>query len=140
LNSAVDRKISGALSERTIKALGEALSANELPTILVLHHQPVTVGAPWIDRYPLQTSGRFWSEVGQWPQVRGVLWGHIHHEFSATMDRVRLLGAPSTAANSLAGTRKFTLDPNGPGFRWLELRRNGELETGVTFPASPATG
>jgi hypothetical protein len=51
-----------------------------------------------------------------------------------------LLGAPSTVANSLPQTRRFTLDLAGPACRWLELGVDGGVETGLLRPAQSSTG
>ena len=140
LNSAIEKKITGGLSDRELRELDKHLSSNTKPTLVVLHHQPVMVNAPWIDRFPLLEPERFWSVVDAHSQVRAVLWGHVHHDFTGTRNGMQLLGSPSTAANSLSGVDKFTHDPAGPAFRWLNLVEDGRVETGVSFPAARATG
>ena len=67
-------------------------------------------------------------------------WGHIHHPFDTTRKGVRLLGAPSSVANSLPNKQKFTLDLAGPACRWIELVEDGSVETGIMRPVQSSTG
>jgi len=131
LNSAASGQIAGVLSPPMLGGLESILADTSKPTILVLHHQPVMVGSPWIDRYPFLNTEEFWSRVTGRTSVRAVLWGHIHHDYSATKAGVNLLGCPSMAANSLAGQEKFTFAAAGPACRWLRLSDDARLETGI---------
>ena len=117
--------------ERLERALRESTAAHAL---LALHHQPLAVGSPWIDRYPLQEAQVFFAVVDRHQEVRGIAWGHVHQDFEAERNGVRLLGSPSTVANSLPGRTEFTPDLAGPACRWLELGPGGEIETGLVRP------
>jgi len=131
LNSAAKGQIPGVLSPPTLAGLENLLKDNSKPTLLVLHHQPVAVGSLWIDRYPLLQPHQLWSLLEGNNAVKAVLWGHIHHEYSAVRKDIILLGSPSTAANSLAARERFTFDPAGPACRWLELYPDWQLETSI---------
>lgn len=135
LNSAAEGRIEGVLTPAMLQGMEESLRASDAHALVVLHHQPVPTGALWIDRYPLQAPEQFWDIVDRQPQVRGVCWGHIHHAFSRRRGDIRLLGAPSTAANSLPGQAQFVTDPRGAACRWLELWDDGRLETGLLHAA-----
>ena len=78
--------------------------------------------------------------VDREPRVRCVLWGHVHQDFRAVRKGVHLLGGPSTVANSLPRTRKFSLDLEGPSCRWLELGADGGVETGLLRVDQSSTG
>jgi Icc protein len=108
--------------------------------LLALHHQPVPVNAPWIDRYGLKDPARFFSYVDRERRIRCIVWGHVHHDFRLERRGVVMLGAPSTVANSLPQTRRFTLDMEGPSCRWLELNSDGRVETGLLRPLQSSTG
>ncbi len=131
LNSAVKGQISGALSAPVLAGLNCLLRDQSKPILVVLHHQPVAVDSPWIDRYPLLQPEKLWSLLDGNKSVKAVLWGHIHHEYSAARQGMKLLGSPSTAANSFAARGRFTFDPAGPACRWLKLHPDGQLETGI---------
>lgn len=132
LNSAVPRRVDGAISEADLAALDDLLRARPEPhALLALHHQPVPVGSPWIDPHRLQSPEPLLQWVAAQPRVRGVVWGHIHQAFESTLGHARLLGCPSTAANTRPGTQRFEDDGHGPAARWLELQADGGLRTGV---------
>jgi len=134
LDSTERRQISGSLDASSLGWLEDELRSNpECHHLVALHHQPVEVGAPWIDKYRLNSPEPFLQLVDQASSVRCVAWGHIHHGFESSRGGVEFLGAPSTAANSLPGTGRFTLDAAGPACRWLKLFPDGRLETGLLF-------
>lgn len=134
LDSTIPGEVPGRLDEGTLEALDHALSRSQAPNaLLALHHQPVPVDSPWIDRYPLLNSEDFFEVVERHPQVRVITWGHVHQAFEAYRGEVRLLGSPSTVANSLPGKERFTPDLGGPACRWLELESDGRVETGLMY-------
>lgn len=133
LNSAVPDKIGGCLAEAVLQQLDETLGANSCPTLIGLHHQPLPVGSRWIDRYPLADPEALWTVLEKHQQVRVVVWGHVHHAVRLERNGVLALGAPSTACNSIPGSTRFTRDPRGPAYRWLDLQDDGGLDTGVCY-------
>lgn len=134
LDSTEAERISGRFSETASKQLHTALQdGGQEHALVALHHQPVPVGAPWIDRYMLESPQRFFEVIDRSSRVRCICWGHVHHDVQLRRKGVTLLGAPSTVANSIAATQRFTLDPAGPAYRWLTLSARGEVETGVHY-------
>ena len=132
LDSTKPDRISGCFSASYLERINASLhESGKGHTLVALHHQPVPVGAPWIDRYMLESPARFFEVIDQSPKVRCISWGHVHHDFQAQRKGVTLLGAPSTVANSIPGAQRFTLDPAGPACRWLELSARGEVNTGL---------
>jgi Icc protein len=132
LDSTEPGRISGVLDQRSLAWLeSEARSNPDCHRLVALHHQPLEVGAPWIDQYRLDSPEPFLAWAEQDSALRCVIWGHVHHAFRCATHGVEWLGAPSTAANSLPGTERFTLDEAGPACRWLKLHPDGRLESGV---------
>lgn len=132
LNSAIYDQPQGQLSEPMLDNLKDALEAHaHLPCLVVLHHQPVAVGTPWIDRHPVLEPQKFLDIIDQAPQVKAVLWGHIHQSFRRRRNHYWLMGSPSTAANNLPGGEVYRVDPAGPACRWLKLHGNGQLNSGI---------
>ncbi|NDY95205.1 metallophosphoesterase [Wenzhouxiangella limi] len=102
----------------------------ERPTIVFVHHQPIAVGSPWIDKYPLIEPERFWAMLN--PQaVKVVAFGHVHQAFSGQHRGIACLSAPSSVANSQPGMDRFTLDPTGPKARWFRLWPDGRWLSGI---------
>jgi Icc protein len=132
LNSKKPCGIEGTLSTAMLDGLSSALEARpDTPALVALHHQPVLVGAHWIDRYALQQPQQLFSLLDGSTQVKALIWGHIHQGFETNHRQIRLLGAPSTAANSVPATDRFTLDARGAACRWFKLCSTGEMETGL---------
>jgi Icc protein len=101
------------------------------PRLIALHHQPMEVGSPWIDKYALLEPEKFLGIIDQYPDVKATVWGHVHQVFDAERNGIAMLGGPSSVINGLAGAIKFTADPSGPGCRWLELAADGSIQTGI---------
>ena len=129
-------RIDGEISEQDLDVLDGMLvdarpEAGLQGVVVALHHQPVPVNAPWIDRYGLAKSEAFLALIERRPAVRAVVWGHVHQPFQARLGGAQLLACPSTAVNSLPETPKFHHDPAGPAGRWFKLHADGEMETGL---------
>lgn len=132
LNSCIRAKPEGRISEKTLNELeGFLTGCEQKPCLIALHHQPITVGSPWIDKYRLMDPENFLQLIDRFPNVKAVVWGHVHQVFDAVRKGVNMLSGPSSAINSLPGTRRFTADPSGPACRWMELKTDGTLITGT---------
>jgi Icc protein len=132
LDSTVPGAEGGHLADAELRGLETALGAHpEAHALVCLHHQPVPVGSAWIDTMALDNPGELFGVIDAHPQVRGILWGHVHQDYNGWRGRVRLLGTPSTCVQFLPGSDVFALDERPPGYRWLELSPDGRIETGV---------
>ena len=130
LNSCVEGKPEGHLSEKTLAELERLLQGSvQCHRLIAIHHQPVCVGSPWIDKYRLFDTPHFLQLIDQHPDVKIVAWGHVHQSFEADRGGIAMLGGPSSAINCLPGTPAFTPDPVGPSFRWLELKPDGSFSS-----------
>ncbi|MDO8698550.1 MAG: phosphodiesterase, partial [Pseudomonas sp.] len=96
------------------------------------HHHPVSIGCRWMEPIGLRNADELFAVLDAYPQVRGVLWGHIHQEFDQLRNGVRLLASPSTCVQFAPGSEEFQVDQEAPGYRWLRLHADGQLETGVS--------
>ena len=134
LNSCMPGLVHGQLDQGALDQLGEVLDRDEgRPRLVALHHQPLSVGSPWIDMYRLMDAGPFLDLIEGTTDIRVVVWGHIHQPFEAESNGTLMLGGPSSVANSLPGTKCFTPDARGPAYRWLELAPNGSVKRRVMW-------
>lgn len=137
LDSTTPGRVDGALTGKILRDVGQTVARGKAPHVLIaLHHQPVSVDSPWIDRWPLRNPGPFLELIDGEDRIRCVVWGHIHQCFEEKRGETHLLGCLSTAANTVGGTRKFVHDKKGPGCRWLILEPGGGIETGVIYAAA----
>ena len=132
LNSCLPGKPEGRLSEKTLAELEFLLAHHEQrPRLIAVHHHPIFVGNPWIDKYPLLDPEALLQLIDDHPDIKAVIWGHVHDAFATDRNGTAMLGGPSSAINSLPGVQKFTEDPAGPACRWLELKADGSVHTGI---------
>ncbi len=133
LDSSVPGSTGGHLIQRELDYLTQCLAHNPDRHVLVcLHHQPVPMGSAWLDTMAVDNAGAMFDIIDAHPQVRGIVWGHVHQAFDGYRKAVRLLSSPSTCVQFLPGSKKFALDDLPPGYRWLELYPDGRIETGVS--------
>lgn len=134
LDSNLAEKPEGELDAKKLAVLDDI--DPELPTLLFLHHQPIEVGTPWIDRFKLKNPELLWQWLSTHTHnIQAIGWGHIHHGWindKMINDRlIQLLGAPSTSACAMPGCTEFELDLRGPRMRWFNLLDSGQLQTGL---------
>lgn len=135
LDSQVPGEVGGELGEVELVSLDHSLQAAQqegLYTLVCLHHQPVKIGSHWLDEQMVEDADEFFAILDRYPGVKGVLWGHVHQEIDTERNGVRLLASPSTCVQFAAGSENFKADDKPPGYRWLELRPDGHIETGVS--------
>lgn len=134
LSTQADGRVDGELGKAALAELDAVLAAYPAThALLVLHHPPAPVGSAWLDAIGLADAAAFWSVVERHDHVRGVLWGHAHQAYEGQRGSVRLMGTPSTCLQFLPGSADFALDTRGPGWRWLELRADGQIDSQVEW-------
>lgn len=122
----------GYLHESELNFLNQQLVLHRTRHALIcLHHPPVSIGSPWMDRMGLQNPADLFSVIDQHEQVKAVLWGHIHQEFSGMHKEVRLMSAPSTCVQFAQKANEYTRDNQPAGYRYLKLYASGVIQTEV---------
>jgi len=132
LDSAVPGSVPGYLQDQQLRLLAQSLS--EAPTrhhLVCFHHHPVSIGCAWMEPIGLRNPEALFAVLDRFPQVRAVLWGHVHQEIDRERNGVRLLASPSTCIQFAPGSEDFKVSEQAPGYRWLRLHADGRLETGV---------
>jgi len=100
------------------------------PTILFVHHPPVPVHSAWLDCIGLRDAGALIEMFRSFSQVRALCTGHVHQEFSAILDGVRIVTTPSTSVQFRPRQAELIRDPIPPGFRIFRLG-DGDFESNV---------
>ncbi|CAK17612.1 3',5'-cyclic-AMP phosphodiesterase [Pseudomonas entomophila] len=132
LDSAVVGATFGLLADDQLAVLDQALAdAGERHCLVCCHHQPVDIGCAWIAPIGLRNADELLQRLKRYPQVKAVLWGHIHQEWDELREGVRYLATPSTCIQFAPGSEDFKVSEEQPGYRWLRLHEDGRLETGV---------
>lgn len=133
LNSAVPGHVYGRLAQSELGYLKQALAANTDKHIMVmLHHQPVPVGSAWIDQYILRNADDFFAAVDDCQQIKAIVWGHVHQDYTSKRKGVEMIATPSTCVQFKPLCDGFTVDTLMPGYRWFDLHDDGTLDTGIS--------
>ena len=127
LNSQIPGDVPGRLSAEVLDTLTHQLETGpKQPTVLALHHPPVTLQAAWLDSSALKNPDELFAVLDRFSHVKLVLFGHIHQEISIVRQGVTYLSCPSTCIQFDPHSDTFALDiDRNPGFRELELWSDG---------------
>jgi Icc protein len=132
LDSSIPYEEGGYLCPHILAGLYQHLAQRpKRSTLICLHHQPIPMGSEWLDTMMVENRADFMDIVEHNAQVRAIAWGHVHQELTTRHGTIRMLSAPSTCIQFLPGNDAFALDTATPGYRWLYLRADGEIETGI---------
>jgi Icc protein len=133
LDSSVSGSVPGFLAQDQLQLLARSLEeAPERHHLVCLHHHPVSIDCRWMAPIGLRNAEALFEVLDRFSHVRALLWGHIHQDFDRQREGVRLLATPSTCIQFKPLSDEFQLDTLAPGYRWLKLLPDGQLETGVS--------
>lgn len=134
LNSWQPRSAGGQLGTTQLQRLEALLTQHaDLHALICLHHHPIAMHSDWLDQVGLHDAEALHSCLSRHPQVRGVLWGHVHQALDQYRNGVRFMATPATCAQFLPGSHDFVLDDKPPGYRTLELNANGSIASEVVW-------
>ena len=130
LDSTIPGETGGALSPATLQQLDDALrGAPRRHALVCLHHHPVPMKSRWLDTVGLANPGDFLEVLRRHPQVRAVLFGHVHQALDEMRDGLRVIATPSTCSQFKPQSDDFAVDDAPPAWRTLALHADGGLET-----------
>ena len=128
LDSHVAGCMGGRLSAAQLGWLASTLRTHPGPCLVALHHPPAAIGCPRMDPIALAAPERFLRLLQDFPQVKGVVFGHVHQAWRQ-QGRPHLMACPSTAMQ-IASTQPSP-HSDAPGWRLLRLEATGQLHTQV---------
>ncbi len=130
LSSLLPGCVHGEISRQSLDWL--ELQLTNYPTLIAVHHPPCLINSDWMDNINLRNYEEFLAVVERHPQVKLVVFGHIHQEFDNHSGGVRYLGSPSTCVQFQPQSKEFTIDKQAqPGFRLLNLFTDGTYNTEI---------
>ncbi len=132
LDSSVLGKVHGKLKASELEFLDKTLSRyKDKHSLVVLHHQPIEIGSEWLDTIGLKNNKEFNQVIDKHSHVKGVLWGHVHQEFSKIINGVHWMASPSSCVQFTPQSQAFSADTEAPGYRYINLYSDGRIETVV---------
>ena len=97
--------------------------------LLALHHNPVQTNS-WMDRHLLENASALENWLSRYPQIAGIIHGHIHSEAETTLSGLPVKSVPSTCWQWDL-TPDFAVDQTAPGFREINLLPEGKWTSTV---------
>lgn len=132
LDSSVFGCVHGCLTAASLAWLDQELSQSQgAPTLIAFHHPPFLSGSDWMNDLGLLNAEDFFEVCDRHHQVKLVLFGHIHQNFSRQRNQVHYLGTPSTCIQFKPNSVDFALDEEQPGLRLVTLYPDGTWESQV---------
>jgi len=137
LDSSVQHEVYGLLKQDQLDYLDRTLSEKTDQHVMVcLHHHPILCGSHWLDGHNLKNAKELWAILHKYPNVKTLVWGHIHQEFHAVHEvnghAIQCFAPPSTCIQFKPRCYDFALDTLNPGYRWFDLYSNGDFKTGIS--------
>jgi Icc protein len=130
LDSSLPNEVYGCLLPEQLRFLNQCLiDYPEKHTLIALHHHPITIGSQWLDTIGLKNKDTFQKMIFKYSSVKGVLWGHTHQAFQEIHQNIHWMSAPSTCVQFTPKSQYFSLDKNKPGYRYLHLHSNGNIDS-----------
>jgi len=132
LNSQREGSQNGHLRNQELTYLNRQLEQfSDLHTLIAVHHPPVATGSAWMDQMMIDNHPSFFSLLTHFPQVKGIICGHIHQILTANQQNIPIFGCPSTCFQFKPYCTEYTLDKQPPGYRLLSLSTEGTIATQV---------
>jgi len=132
LDSSVRGAVHGCIEQQDLDMLDAALCERpELHSLVCLHHHPVNIGSEWLDNIGVHNNAALFEILDKHENVRALLWGHIHQELNEEREGVKLFSTPSTCIQFLPKSAGFAVESIAPGYRWMRLFPDGQIETSV---------
>ena len=96
-----------------------------------MHHPPISVHSPWLDRIGLEDAAQLEFILNDFPQVRLIGCGHVHHEVVAKFGPATVFTTPAVGPRFRPRTEQLVIDKGPPEFRLWELLPEGRWSTQV---------
>jgi 3',5'-cyclic AMP phosphodiesterase CpdA len=88
----------GEVDDAGLAWLEQALEATRgAPTIVMMHHPPIAIGIPYLDKYMCRRPERIAAVIARFNHVERVLCGHVHRPIQQRWAGTLLCCCPSTA-------------------------------------------
>ncbi len=132
IDTHVDGEDGGYVSDAEMARLRDRLSRAVARRLIVAgHHPPVPLGMPWLDRDCIRNGAALCEMLSADSRVCAYVCGHVHQDTATVHGRLRIFTTPSTCFQFLGRAPRFAVDTTPPGWRWLDLDRDGTLSTRV---------
>lgn len=138
LDSSVRGEDAGCIGNAQREWLRNTLSSSTTtPVIVAMHHNPLPVGSIWLDTMTISDGAALLAILDTAPQVKAVLFGHVHQEFEEYREGTLYASLPSTFFQFKPRSKEFGRDGSrADGARLLRFNA-GKLQTAVLRVGDP---
>ena len=132
LNTHIPGSEGGAISDLELDWLEDYLAQYpDEPALIALHHHPLPVNSAWMDTMVVDNAAELLARLANYPHVRLLVCGHIHQQWEYNQGGMKILSCPSTCFQFMPESDTFAVDELAPGYRWLTLYPDGNVETDI---------
>jgi Icc protein len=122
LDTQVPGQVAGLVDDDQIEWVTAQLEAHRLAAaVLFMHHPPVLLGVPWLDRIGLEGRELLQDLLLREPRIRLVCCGHVHHESSTVVGSAMVVTTPSTGLQFSPDAAEAAFVQAPPGYRVIEI-------------------
>lgn len=129
LDSQCPGELPGSLGTAQLDWLRGVFSQHQIPALVFLHHPPVSVHSPWLDKIGLQDAAALAEVLRACPHVRLLGGGHVHQEAAATLGQAVVFATPAVGPQFRPRAEQLEIEAAPPGFRLFELPAGGQWST-----------
>jgi Icc protein len=110
------------------------------PAIVAVHHNPLPVGSEWLDTMTISDAAALLAILDTAPQVKAVVFGHVHQESESYRDGTLYASVPSTFFQFKPRSKEFGRDESrAPGARIIRIAgekvQSAVMRVGQPLPA-----
>ena len=134
IDSCIKESAGGEVAADELDRLSDIVTRSSAKHVMVcLHHPPVPMGSKWLDSVGLRNGDELLDRLRTLSRVRLATFGHVHQEYDAEHEGVRILGTPSTCRQFQPGSDDFAVDESPPAYRRIALNDDGSVETEIVW-------
>ncbi len=120
----------GKVSQKELQDIATSVTRSpNLDHIICCHHHPIDCQS-WMDKHEWINRQAFTDLVSLHPNIKAVIYGHIHMATDKQKDHCLYLSVPSSCWQ-WAATPEFAVANESPGMRILDLQEGGKLTTSI---------
>ena len=120
LNSVVEGMSRGILPDYQIENIEDNLKSSNSPRVFILHHPPIEPGG-WLNRKLLENRNDLNSVLFKYPNVKLVLFGHIHYHLNRRIDNIIFSSSSSIGFAFDMNLPKFQIADGNEGFSLIDI-------------------
>ncbi|MBA2657646.1 MAG: metallophosphoesterase [Tatlockia sp.] len=112
LNTQLEGEINGFINQDDFILIKNGIKnaeSSKKKIALIMHHHPLPVGTPLIDKYTLNNQDDLWKIINH-TKVELVLFGHVHGDYVQHHNNVKIESAPATCFQFKKGSTNLDIE------------------------------